>query len=89
MYRLRLERAAKRQLDDLPGNVRQRAARLVKSLAADPLPAGATELRDLPGVYRYKLNGWRIIYQVDDEAEQVIVLAVRYKRGPETYKDLT
>lgn len=89
MYRLRLERAAKRQLDDLPGNVRQRAARLVGNLAGNPKPAGAQELRDLPGVYRYRLNGWRIIYQVDDEAEQVIVLAVRYKRGPETYKDLT
>ena len=89
MYRLRLERAAKRQLVDLPGNVRQRAARLVKSLADNPWPPGAQELRDLPGVYRYSLNGWRIIYQVDDEAEQVIVLAVKYKRGPETYKDLT
>ena len=89
MYRLQLERAAKRQLVDLPGNVRQRAARLVKSLADNPRPAGSQELRDLPGVYRYKLNGWRIIYQIDDEAEQVIVLAVKYKRGPETYKDLT
>ena len=88
MYRLQLERAAKRQLVDLPGNVRQRAARLVKSLADNPRPAGAQELRDLPGVYRYSLNGWRIIYQIDDEAEQVIVLAVKYKRGPETYQNL-
>ena len=88
MYRLQLERAAKRQLVDLPGNVRQRAARLVKSLADNPWPPGAQELRDLPGVYRYSLNGWRIIYEIDDEAEQVIVLAVKYKRGPETYKDL-
>lgn len=88
MYRLRLERAAKRQLVDLPGNVRQRAARLVGSLAATPRPAGAKELRDLPGVYRYTLNGWRIIYEIDDEGQQVIVLAVKYKRGPETYQNL-
>lgn len=88
MYLLQLERAAKRQLVDLPGHVRQRAARLVKSLADNPRPAGAKELRDLPGVYRYSLNGWRIIYQIDDEAEQVTVLAVKYKRGPETYQNL-
>jgi mRNA-degrading endonuclease RelE of RelBE toxin-antitoxin system len=48
----------------------------------------ARELRDRPGYYRIRLNGWRVIYQVDDEAQTVTILRVRRKIGPETYEDL-
>ena len=51
-HRIRLTETAKKQLRRLPGNLRQRAKRLVDALASQPRPPGAKELRDLPGRYR-------------------------------------
>jgi mRNA interferase RelE/StbE len=84
-HRIRLTEAAKKELRRLPGHLRQRARRLVDALASQPRPAGAIELRDLPGRYRLRLDGWRIIYRVDDECQTVTLLTVRRKVGPETY----
>jgi hypothetical protein len=39
-------------------------------------------------VYRLWLNGWRIMYQVDDEAGLVWIAGIRFKTGPETYEGL-
>lgn len=61
----------------------------LSNLIETPFPPDAQELRDMPGVYRKRLDGWRIIYEVDRGAETIAVLAVRYKRGPETYQDLS
>jgi mRNA interferase RelE/StbE len=87
-YRVRVTDAARRELLRLPGHVRQRARRAVEELANQPRPSGARELRDRPGRFRFWLDGWRVIYRVDDEAQTVLVLTVRRKTGPETYADI-
>lgn len=87
-YRIRVTETARREMRRLPGHVRQRVRRLVDSLADNPIPARARELRGLPGRYRLPLLDWRIIYQVDRSAEAVLVLTVRGKAGPETYEDI-
>jgi mRNA interferase RelE/StbE len=87
-YRLKYTEEARRSLRSLPGQYRQRAKRIIEGLARRPRPAGVRELRDLPGVYRLYLNGWRIIYQIDEEAGIVRIVGVRFKMGPETYEDL-
>ena len=85
-YQIRYSDEAKRALATLPGRYRQRARGIIDGLAAQPRPAGAKELRGWPGVYRLWLNGWRIMYQVDDEAGILWIVAVRLKTGPETYE---
>lgn len=87
-YRLQIKKAVKQEQDRLPGHIRQRVRRLIESLAGEPRPAEAKELRDLPGYYRLRLDRWRIIYEVDDEAQIVAILAIRRKAGPETYENL-
>jgi mRNA-degrading endonuclease RelE of RelBE toxin-antitoxin system len=86
--RVRFSDEAKRALVGLPGRYRQRARRTIEGLASQPRPVGAKELRGRPGVYRLYLNGWRIIYQIDEEADIVWIVAVRMKTGPETYERL-
>ena len=87
-YRVKLSDEAKRALAGLPGRYRQRARRTIEGLARQPRPAGSKELRGRPGVYCLYLNGWRIIYQVDDDAGIVRIVGVRMKTGPETYEGL-
>lgn len=86
-YKIKITETAEQELRRLPGNVRQRARRMVSALAEDPRPSGTKELRDRPDRYRLRLDGWRILYRVDDEDETVTVLRVRRKVGPETYED--
>ena len=86
-YRIRISRETKRQVDELPGHVRQRVREIITSLAEEPRPGFAKELRDEPGYFRIALMRWRVIYRVDDDGETVVVLAVRVKSGPETYAD--
>jgi mRNA-degrading endonuclease RelE of RelBE toxin-antitoxin system len=87
-YRLSYTDEARRALRSLPGRYRQRARRIIESLAHEPTPPPAEELRDLPHRYRIPLNGWRIIYRVDAADGALIILAVRLKTGPETYANL-
>ena len=87
-YRISVTETARREMGRLPGYVGQRVRRLVDSLAVDPAPPRARELRGLPGRYRLPLLDWRIIYRVDRSAETVLVLTVRRKAGPETYENI-
>jgi len=87
-YRLRITETAKKDLRRLLGYVRQRARHIVKSLADDPRPSEAKELRDMPGRYRIRLVKWRVIYRVDDDDQVVLVLRVRRKMGPVTYEGI-
>lgn len=75
-------------MDSLPGHVRQRIRQVITSLAQEPRPREARELRDAPGSLRIALARWRVIYRVDDASQTVVVLAVRVKTGPETCDDL-
>ncbi len=87
-FQLKYSIEAQRALRTLPGHYRQRARRIVEGLARVPRPSGALELRNHPGVYRLPLNGWRVIWRVDDEAGVVLIIGIRPKTGPETYEDL-
>src|SRR3954452_22950762 len=87
-YKIRFLGSAKREADRLPGYLRQRARRTIDGLGQDSRPSGAKELRDHPGYYRLHLNGWRIIYVIDHDIQVVWIVALRLKKGPETYKGL-
>jgi mRNA interferase RelE/StbE len=87
LYRIRIAKSVKRDVDRLPGHMRQRVRAAISSLALTPRPAGARALRDAPGRYRIRLDPWRIIYRLGDQDRTVVILAVRQKRGPETYRE--
>jgi mRNA-degrading endonuclease RelE of RelBE toxin-antitoxin system len=88
-YQLRYSEEARHTLRRLPGNYRQRFRRILESLPDDPYPTGSVPLRhSLPGGRKIRLDQWRLIYQVDKEAQILYVLAIRRKTGPETYQDL-
>lgn len=87
-YRIRYSDEARRSLPRLPGRYRQRAKRAIEALARMPRPPEADELRGHPGIFRVWLNGWRIIYLVDDEVGVLLIIGIRFKTGTETYEDL-
>ena len=88
-YRIRYSDEAKRTIPDVPGNYHQRIRRTIEGLASDPHSPEAIELeRELGGLFRIKLDCWRIIYTFNEGAGIVFVIGIRPKTGPETYENL-
>ena len=87
-YQIDYTDEARRSIHKLPGSYRQRIKRLIESLATNPLPKQAKELRELPDCYRIRIDEWRIIYRVHDAEILVLIIDVRFKTGPETYHEL-
>lgn len=87
-FRLRITDVASHEIRELPGHVRQRVRRVVETLADNPTPPGAKELRGRPGRYRIPLLRWRVIYRVEHDTRTVLVLTVRRKTSPQTYEGI-
>jgi len=88
-YQIVIESSAARAVRRLPGHVRQRVRRSITELGIQPRPPGSRPLRNQTDYHRLRLDGWRIIYMVDDDARLVTVIAVKRKTGPETYTGLS
>jgi addiction module RelE/StbE family toxin len=92
MYKLRPYPSVKRQLRRLRQS-NERIARAVEEVLADlrfdPYPPTAEELRDqYNGIWKIKVDGWRIFYQVDEQDRVVIVIGVK-RRDRDTYRKMT
>ncbi|MCP4662709.1 MAG: type II toxin-antitoxin system RelE/ParE family toxin [bacterium] len=83
-YRVEVGPRARKEIKALPGYVRAAARKLIRSLGNQPRPAGATELRDMPAIYRLWVAGrWRIVYRIEDEDRRIQVLRIRRKEDIE------
>lgn len=88
-YRIRYSDEAKRSIASIPGNYRQRIRRTIEELATEPLPAEVIEFqRELVGLFKIKIERWRIIYSFNDDAGIVFIIGIRPKTGPQTYENL-
>jgi mRNA interferase RelE/StbE len=50
--------------------------RVIEALAEEPFPRGAKKLRGLPGIWRIRIGGWRVVYAVEDDRLVVLVLMI-------------
>jgi len=88
LYRLRLSKEAQRQIEHLPGHIRQRIRQTIAELAYDPRPAAAKQMEDdLSEYYRIRIENYRVIYTINDDIVLVEIVRVM-KRTPKTYTRL-
>jgi mRNA interferase RelE/StbE len=64
----------------VPKDVQPRAIDAINALAEIPMPMGAAKLVGHNTLYRIRLEAWRIVYNVDEEAEKMTILAVKHRR---------
>lgn len=74
----------RRQLEHLPPEIRARISVRLHLLAEDPRPRSVRQLS--PNIYRMRVGRYRVIYEVDDAAQQVHVLAA-VRRSERTYRE--
>ncbi len=84
-YQLDITAGAKRQLKSVyPEAMRAEILAAMLDLRDEPMPSQSELQRELTGRFRLKIDGWRILYKVDEIDRIVTVLAIR-PRDASTY----
>ncbi len=76
-----LKPAAIRDLRKLEKRDQRRIGDRIDALRADPRPPGMEVLKGQEGFVRIRVGDYRIIYLVDDEAREVLVVKIRHRRN--------
>jgi len=82
MYRISTaSRRVEKEIADLPSTVRDRVMQAIRKLAENPRPPGSRKLSgEMRGAWRVRVGDYRVIYDIEDDQRQVIVLAVLHRR---------
>lgn len=87
-WQLRITERDRRTLARLPGRIRGEIAEVLLDLRDDPRPAYSKPLgRELRGLRTIRIDGWRLVYSINEEDRIVIVVGIR-PRGPNTYLNI-
>ena len=86
MLRVRFRRSAKRELFELDDESFLRVARVILELQEDPRPRGHDKVAGREDQLRiWAGRDHRVLYEIDDKAGRIIVVAVR-RKDESTYK---
>jgi len=81
-YSVRLKKRAVKGLSSLPASIRRDLAARMEALGADPLPHSAEPLRgEFAGLHRLRVGDYRIVYQIDDTRQAVVVVRVGHRHN--------
>jgi mRNA interferase RelE/StbE len=83
-YRITVGRAAEKSLRRrIPPERAPQIRRTIDSLAADPRPRGSVKMRGTGEQedWRVRVGDYRVVYRVNDETREVIVLTVGHRGG--------
>jgi mRNA interferase RelE/StbE len=69
----------------LPPDVKRSIKQTLRSLSADPF-TGAPLIRELSGLWKFKVRRFRIIYELDRKARVLRIFAIGHRR--EVYEEL-
>ena len=85
-WEIEIERKALKQLKKIPEPYKSVIIDAIDSLSTDPRPNGCTKLKGSIGLWRIRVNAYRIVYQVQDH--QLLVLVIRINHRSDVYKGL-
>ena len=82
MYEVEITPEGLRHLDRLPAKVRTAVLETIfGSIAENPYRAGKPLRGELEGLRSARRGGFRIVYEIDDEARTVLVHRAQHRRG--------
>jgi len=80
VYSIEFERQAIKDLRRLAPRQMHQIQEKIDDLAQDPRPHGCERVKTIPGYLRIRSSEYRILYEVNDEEELVIINRVRHRR---------
>jgi mRNA interferase RelE/StbE len=78
-YRLEFVSSASREFLALPAAIRERIDKRLVALKENPRPAGVKALQGQEGLWRIRIGGYRVVYQIDDRQRLITVTRVRLR----------
>jgi len=69
----------------LPPDVKRSIKQALRSLSANPF-SGAPLIRELSGLWKFKVRRFRIVYELDRKARIIRIFAIAHRR--EVYEEL-
>jgi mRNA interferase RelE/StbE len=78
-YRLSILPRAQRELERLQPATYERVRDAIRALGEVPRPPSCRKLSGRPG-WRIRVGDYRVIYEIDDSAEEVTVLDIGHRR---------
>lgn len=75
-YAIELLDAAEKDINALPKKVQAQLLERIEKLAFDPRPQASTPLVQYKGLRRLRSGNYRIIYRIDDDVLEILVVAV-------------
>ena len=78
-YTVSILRRAQKELAQLPAGAYERVRDAIFALAQNPRPAGCLKLTGRDG-WRLRIGKYRIIYEIDDNQQNIIVLHIGHRR---------
>lgn len=72
-YEIEVSRKVMKTFVDFPREIQERLSPRIESLATDPRPRGCEKLEGFKNAFRIRVGDYRVIYEVDDEAEVVTI----------------
>ncbi len=84
-YRLRFESQARQHFRGLIPQIKREVLAEIEALLDDPFPIYAKPLiREWTGAFRIHIDGWRLIYEVDERSQTVTIIRI-VRRDSNTY----
>lgn len=82
-YRVVTRRKAQKQLARVQPQDRDRVGAAMYGLSEDPRPRVARKMRGTGNLedWRVRVADYRIVYRVDDEAEEILVLDIGHRQS--------
>jgi mRNA interferase RelE/StbE len=78
-YSLLIKPSALKELEAVHPKDRRRIVTRIEGLSADPRPHNCEKLSGLEH-YRVRQGDYRVIYNVDDEAQTVVIVKIGHRR---------
>ena len=85
-YSLSYKPSVEKDLQTIPRTIAARIVARLDRLPSDPFPPQSAKLQGAERLYRLRVGDYRIVYEVDTDAMQIIVQYVRHRR--EVYRRL-
>jgi len=86
-YSVRIKQSAERALGRVPKADRSRIDQRIVKLAENPRLPGVVPLTGAgKGLWRIRIGHWRVVYQIDDSNQAVLVVTIAHRR--EVYRGL-
>lgn len=79
-YRVISTKRIEKQLDALPAPLFRRINRAILDLRDTPRPAGVKKMHGSAATYRIRVGNYRIVYGIDDAAQEVRLKHVDHRK---------